>query len=235
MLLNISHGRGDLVYSYAPNVAVFGAWLSSGSAHRHAIPRAYSCEITGFSATPVQRAATKLDPTGGSVKGARKIGTVQGGIALVDKGGREPSALGFGQVPAPVADRAVSCELILRQASISFRALDLFRYPEDPDGVKALAAKRVYVLLAMAGHVLGGQEGFLRSGCDLVTVEERWGWRRHGERMPKDIKVPSAVSYTHLDVYKRQGEHLANFVWRKDRDPHFGAEQCKTGDRCTWL
>ncbi|MBW3085831.1 hypothetical protein KEM60_02042 [Austwickia sp. TVS 96-490-7B] len=191
VLLNISHERGDLVYGYAPNVAVYGAWLSSGTARRHAIPRAYTCEITGYGAVSLQRGATKLDPTGGTISDARSISTSDDGIGLTDKGGKKPAELGFGQVPASVTDRAFVCELILRKASISLRALDLFRYPDDVDGTKAFAAKRVYVLLAMAGHLLGGEDGFLRSGCDLVTVDERWGWRRHGSRTVVDMTVPS--------------------------------------------
>lgn len=186
ILLNISHESGQLVYENAPNCAVYGSWLSSGTARRHAIPRAYSCEITGYGAEEVRRGATKLDEVGGALK-ASGLEVSDGGTLQRAKRG-EPSALGFGQVPTHVADRAFTCELILRQATISLKALDRFSFPRPE---QTLAAKRVFVLLAMAGHLLAAEDGFLRSSCDLVTLEERWGWRRHGQRAPEALDVPS--------------------------------------------
>lgn len=194
ILLSISHGRGDLVYRVATNSGVFGSWLSAGTALRSPIPRSYACEITGFGAKPVNRGATKLDPTGGTTKKGAKILIRGDGIVVVDNSTKEAkglSDLGFGQVPGHPQIRAMTCEVILRQASISFKALDLFQFPDDPDGQKKLAAKRVFVLLAMAGHVMAGENGFLRSGCDLLTADERWGWRRHGRRTPENLPVPT--------------------------------------------
>lgn len=190
ILLNIAHESGDNVYRYTPNAALFGNWLSAGTARRHAIPRSYSCEITGYGATDVVRAATKLDRAGGSTKYGRKLTASGAGVAL-GATGREPSELGFGQVPTSPAVRGFQCELILRQASIAMRALDRFTYTDDRSRTKAQAAKTVYTLLGIAGHLLAQEDGFLRSECDLITVEERWGWRQHGTREPRLIEVPS--------------------------------------------
>ena len=44
-------------------------------------------------------------------------------------------------------------------------------------------------LLALAGHYLSSQDGFLRSGCSLVAVDERWGWRRRGSRTPEPLTI----------------------------------------------
>jgi CRISPR-associated protein Csb1 len=210
ILLSISHDRGDLVYRYATNAAIYGNWLSSGTAKRNAIPRAYSCEITGYGAHSVKRGATKLDPTGGTSNSGLQVTQDGDGIAVRQKG-KKPSEAGFGQVPNQPEGRGFTCELILRQASVSLRALERFRYPDDTDGQQALAARRVYVLLAMAGHLLAGQDGFLRSGCDLVTVEERWGWRRHGRRTPVEIEVPSLDEVSealHVAVTAAAGQGL---------------------------
>lgn len=189
-LMNISHERGDLVYHHAPNVALFGAWLASGTARRHAIPRAYAREVTGFGARPVVRGATKLDPTGGASTESRVQATADG-VKVAAKGGKRPSKLGFGQVPSTVEVRGFECEQIVSQGSLSLRALQRFTYPDDTDGQQAAAALVVYTLLAMAGHKLALADGFLRSGCDLVAVKQRWGWRRHGQRAVEDMEIPS--------------------------------------------
>ena len=190
ILLNIAHESGDNVYRHAPNVAPFGNWLSSGTARRHAIPRAYSCEIAGYGATEAVRGATKLDRTGGSTKHGRKLAPSATGLTLGTTG-KEPAEFGFGQVPTNPATRGFQCELILRQASISLRALERFSYADDASRAKARAAKAVYTLLGIVGHLLAQEDGFLRSECDLITVEERWGWRQHGVREPQSIEVPT--------------------------------------------
>lgn len=189
LLLDISHESGDTVYAYAPNAGLFGTWLSSGTALRNRIPRSYSCEIIGYGATDVSRGATKLDPTGGASGGSR-LSSSNGSISVTDKG-KEPSKIGFGQVPNDPETRGFHCELILRQASVSLRGLAAFQYRDDPQREKSRAASRVYVLLAMAGHLLAQENGFLRSECDLVTVDEHWGWRQHGRREPLPMTTPT--------------------------------------------
>ena len=190
VMSRISHRHGDITYAHAPNAAIFGNWLSAGTAQRHAIPRAYTCEITGYGAHSITRAATKLDRAGGATNSARKVALSVAGVSLKATG-EKPSEAGFGQVPVSPHTRAFQCELILREACLSLKALDRFRYPDDPDRRKARAAKRVYVLLALAGHLMAVEDGFLRSGCDLLVVESRWGWRRHGVRTPEDMTIPS--------------------------------------------
>lgn len=192
ILLNVAHEAGENVYSHAPNAAVFGNWLSSGTARRHAIPRAYSCEITGYGAVAVTRAATKLDRMGGAPESLRVAWTKDGLALAPARGGERPSKSGLGQVPSDPVARGFSCEVILRQASVSLKVLDRFSYPAgDGSRERAVAAKRVYTLLALAGHLLGEEDGFLRSECDLVCVEQRWGWRVHGEPAPVDMEVPT--------------------------------------------
>lgn len=182
---------GAATFRYGPNSAVYGAWLSSGTPVRQAIPRAYASEITGYGATPVYRSNTKLDGEGGASSSSRlqlKAGVL---ATATGSGGKEPSKLGFGQVPGKNQVAGFTVELLLRQASVSVKALRRFQYEGERAEAQSLAATRVYVLLAMAGHLLSGEDLFLRSGCDLVNVEERWGWRRHGRRAPEEMEVPA--------------------------------------------
>ena len=51
---------------------------------------------------------------------------------------------------------------------------------------------------------LSAQEDALLSGCGALTAEDRVFLARHPERPHIDEIVDAPVSYTHLDVYKRQ-------------------------------
>lgn len=184
---------GETTFTYSPNSAIYGAWLSSGTPVRQAIPRAYASEINGYGASPVYRSNVKLDAEGGASSSSRlelknsALSTASG------KSGKAPATYGFGQVPGKNHVAGFTFELLLRQASISIKALNRFQYTDTNAAStdKTLAATRVYVLLAMAGHLLSGEDLFLRSGCDLVNVEERWAWRRHGQRQPEQFPVPT--------------------------------------------
>ena len=190
VLLRIALEHGDTVYAYAPNCALFGNWLSHGTARRNAIPRSITCEITGYGVSEVHRGATKLDPMGGATSTGRKLKQTDSGIEIA-AAGKKPSEFGFGQIPTAEAVRAFSCETILRQAAISLTGLAKFRFENDRARARSRGARRVFVLLGMLGYLLAARETFLRSGCDLVTVDERWGIRRHGVRTPVDFPVPT--------------------------------------------
>ncbi|GAB3057130.1 type I-G CRISPR-associated protein Cas7 [Sediminivirga luteola] len=191
LITQASPENAGLLFRHFPNSAVYGFWLSSGVAQRHRLARAYSSEIVGYGAHPVIAGTTKLDPVGGASNESQV--TVKDGTKLtvaekrVGKTGR-PSEAGFGQVPADAVVRAYVCELILQQSSVSLQALRSLRF-ETPE--QSQAALTVLTLLAMAGRVLGNEDGFLRSGCALVAVDERWGWRRHGQRAPEALDAPT--------------------------------------------
>ena len=188
LIATASAERADLLYGHFPNSAVYGFWVSSGVAVRHRLARAFSSEIVGFGAHPVAGGATKLDPTGGALNTTGVDVQTDGSLTVTEKATAKtrPSLAGFGQVPAPAATRAFVCELILEQASLSLQVLRGLRYPNRE---QALAATTVLTLLALAGHTLATEDGFLRSGCALVPVEERWGWRRRGRRSPEPLPV----------------------------------------------
>jgi len=191
IIMNASAENADLLYRYFPNSAIYGFWLSSGTAARHRLPRAYSSQIVGYGARAVTAGATKLDPTGGASKDV-KIAIEAGRLTL--KGGKRtggsdkdgPSAAGLGQVPSAPVTRGFVCELILQQSTLS---LPVLRSLAFETAERREAALTVLVLLAMVGHYLNREDGFLRSGCALVARHERWGWQRHRSTEPEDLEL----------------------------------------------
>ena len=183
-----SSERGDLLYRYFPNSAIYGYWLSSGVARRHRQARAFSSEVVGYGALKVLSGATKLDPTGGASASTSVAVSPDGSLKVTStgKGRTEPSKLGFGQIPGGPKVKGYVCELILEQSSISLQVLRSVKYQ---NAEQALAANTVLTLLSLAGHSLAVEDGFLRSGCALVPIEERWGWRRRGSRVPETLEI----------------------------------------------
>lgn len=182
--------RGDLLYRYFPNSAIYGFWLSSGVAARHKLPRAYSSEIIGYGARAVSSGATKLDATGGAPNSIGVERDASGGLTLAKKLTKQnrPSLSGFGLVPSTPLVRTYASELILQQSTLSLAVLRTIRFETE---AQSRAALTVLALLAATGHVLAGQDGFLRSSAALNPVEQRWGWRRQGVRHPELLATPS--------------------------------------------
>ncbi|WP_435298971.1 type I-G CRISPR-associated RAMP protein Csb1/Cas7g [Timonella sp. A28] len=176
LVLSASPENADLLFSHFPNAAIFGYWLSSGSAARHKMPRSYSSQIVGYGASPVNSGATKLDFVINPLSTTPL--TQKGDDLSVDLKGKSgkvrPSQFGLGQVPSQTKTTGFICELIAQQASISLTNLRTLRF-STPE--KKQAGLTVLTLLAMAGHYLSSEETFLRSSCALVTTGERWGWK----------------------------------------------------------
>ncbi|MFT3660145.1 MAG: type I-U CRISPR-associated protein Cas7 [Gordonia sp. (in: high G+C Gram-positive bacteria)] len=192
LITTASSQHADELYSHFVNAGVYGMWLSSGVSRRHRIPRAYSSEIVGFEAMPVRRAATKLDVGGGAAK-ETTLNVADG--ELVEAKGHKPSDLGFGQIPTSPHEAAFVCGSILQQSSISLPVFRTFRFAADDDHRKRDAAATVFTLLAITGHELAAEDGFLRSECSLIREEVRWGWRQtsaRGGAGVEEFDVPDA-------------------------------------------
>lgn len=174
IIISANPDRGEVLYSFFPNSAIYGYWLSSGTALRHRMPRSYSSQIVGYAAQGIKSAATMLDDTGGA-SGSSKVEVRQ--HRLVSGGKKKPSDVGFGPVPGSPRVHAYSCELILQRATISLATLRRIRFQNSDVQEAALT---VLVLMAMLGHVLANEDGFLRSGCALAVTETKWGWRLQG-------------------------------------------------------
>ncbi|GAA2094537.1 type I-G CRISPR-associated protein Cas7 [Brevibacterium salitolerans] len=186
LITTTSARTGEQLYRYFPNAAVYGFWLSSGSAARHKMPRAYSSEIVGYGARAVKTGATKLDPVGGASEKSN-VGFRNNELTTGPKG-KKPSAAGFGQVPRTVYVTQYACELILQQASISLSVLRSIGFADPAVKQSALTT---LTLLALTGHALAGEDGFLRTGCALVPVEQRFGWVSRGSATPEALEIES--------------------------------------------
>lgn len=190
LITSTSAATGEHLYSYFPNSALYGYWLSSGTAARHKLPRAYSSEVVGYCAQPVRTGTTKLDAGGGASDKSRVVIGADGKLTVMEQGskttGTKPSNAGFGQVPNMPVTTGYVCELILQQAHISLAILRSITFQEQRVKHSALT---VLTLLGMLGHYLASRDGFFRSGCSLFTVEERWGWMRRGEPHPEQLDV----------------------------------------------
>lgn len=181
--------NGEVLYRNFPNSALFGFWLSSGVAARHRLPRAYSSEIVGYGAEEVKYGSTKFDALGNVIKDFRYTLDSDGALVPAQKGGKEPSKYGFGQVPTSPYTRAFTCSLILQHSSISLPVLRSIKFGNDK---QALAARTVLVLLGIIGNIMANQDLFLRSECALVAGKSRWGWRRSGQLdEPVELTVAS--------------------------------------------
>ncbi|AXE38320.1 type I-G CRISPR-associated protein Cas7 [Acidipropionibacterium virtanenii] len=187
LITTTSPRTGEQLYRHFPNAAIYGFWLSSGSAARHKMPRAYSSEIVGYGAHGVRTGATKLDPVGGASDSSR-VSFKDNALKVGGAKGKKPSEAGFGQVPRTVFVTQYACELILQQASISLSVLRSIHFADTQAKDSALTT---LTLLALAGHALAGEDGFLRTGCALVPVEERFGWVSRGHASPEELTVNS--------------------------------------------
>ncbi len=182
---------GEALYSMFANAAIYGFWASSGTASRHKLPRAYSSEIVGFGASPVKAASTKLDPFGDASNNtyvASKGSEIVVDLKKKADDKHKPSVFGFGQVPSDVATRGFTCELVLQQSSVSLGVLRQIKFATEE---RAIAARTVLSLLAIAGRQLSSESAFLRSGCALVASEEQWGVRRHLQPAPEPLNIGS--------------------------------------------
>lgn len=184
LIISTSFAAGERLYCNFPNSALYGYWLSSGTAARHKLPRAYSSEIVGYGVHPVTTGTTKLDAAGGaSDKSKVRIGADG---RLVVGSGSKPSNAMFGQIPRHPVTTGYVCELILQQTSLSLTVLRSLTFQDQ--NVKN-AALTVLTLLGMLGHHLASRDGFLRSGCSLIALEERWGWMRRGQPHPEPLTI----------------------------------------------
>lgn len=187
LITTTSARTGEQLYRNFPNSAIYGFWLSSGAAVRHKMPRAYSSEIVGYGAHGVKAGATKLDPVGGA-SDTSKVSFKDNALRFGDTKGKKPSEAGFGQVPRTVYVTQYVCELILQQAGISLSVLRSIHFADAE--VKA-SALTTLTLLALTGHVLAEEDGFLRTGCALVPVEQRLGWVSRGHATPEELTIDS--------------------------------------------
>lgn len=205
-------------FAYAPNSLLYGFWLSSGVVRRHRQARVYSSEIIGCGAHRHYGAAMKLDSL--PVSRDTEVDVTQFGVRRKKNAQGKPSEAGFGNVVDQVRVLGYSCEVIAARAHLSLPLLRAMRYADDPGGERARAAGVALLVLGLAGDALGRQDTALRSGCDLLPVESRWGLRTIGKRDPEPLVVqqPNSVAWWHeqlaeaLDACRAVGLEFADPV-----------------------
>lgn len=185
-------------FAYAPNSLLYGWWLSSGVARLHRQARVYRSEIVGYGARAHHGGATKWDPIPSGK--ATELSRADFGAPVKQKGApvkqkqedqARPSELGFGLVPGNVTVQGFTCERIAARATVSLSGLRGMRYgSEASEPQRRRAASVALLTLALAGDLLGRQDTLLRSGCDLMPVASRVGWRVAGRSAPVELKLP---------------------------------------------
>lgn len=184
-------------FAYAPNSLIFGWWLASGVARLHRQARVYRSEIVGYGARVHNGGATKWDPVPSNKD--TPLSRSDFGVPVKGKQKNEvrPSELGFGPVPGSVDVQGFTCEHIAARASVSLSGLRGMRYGDDSEEPQRRRAANVALLmLALAGDVLGRQDTLLRSGCDLMPVASRVGWRVAGRSAPLTLDLPEQAQDT---------------------------------------
>jgi len=200
------------LYRHSPADLVYGVWDS----HRNLrlaprFSRVYTSEMVGWRVEPGRRAAGRYDLY---VSGGRKV---EGGNDDWQPGdgtkGKKLSELGHGSIPPNifVKDKAskmdklvpggVHVQRITRAASLGFAGLARVKLGQlDATGHRA--ARAVLAALALLGDRMAfGRAGvFLRSGADLVLVDESMTWVGRGSEEMLDLSIEGAQALFQMAV-----------------------------------
>jgi len=177
--------RASELYTHAPITLALGGWDSHGGGGPLVakLPRLITSEIVGLDAKPVTRAAVKFDPMDirkdagplyESKNPERRYETDK--KKAVEKSKEyKPSEIGLGSVPSLSERGAVITEAI--QTSLvscaAARRLRFEREDESYEDIRDRAGQTAVVALGLFGLIAQMDAGYyLRSGCDLIPVDE---------------------------------------------------------------
>ncbi|MGI9016297.1 MAG: type I-G CRISPR-associated RAMP protein Csb1/Cas7g [Euzebya sp.] len=189
------------LYRHAPTDLVYGVWDS----HRKLrlaprFPRVYTSEIVGYGVQAGRRAAGRSDLI---VSGAKRVmPTDEGSFALGDgKGSKKLSEMGHGSIPpgetvtrnrqTVLTPGGVTVRRIDRHASLGFAGLARVAFGDSLTREGARAARAALACVALAGDRLafGRPAVFLRSGCELLLIDEQMAWIGRGNRDGDDLEL----------------------------------------------
>ncbi|MCP2261642.1 CRISPR-associated protein Csb1 [Streptoalloteichus tenebrarius] len=190
------------LYEREPLSVVLGAWDSHRKGRVAKFPRLYRSEVVGVNPVFGRRAAGRMDPhnmVGAVANGAAATDGSAGWEHVAPNGksakGEKLSEIGHGNITPVAAHGGVTVESAVRMASLSMAGLARLRFGDAP--LEAATAARVALAaLALVGDRLafGGSGLWLRSGCELVVVDEEVAWqRRGGQREPFELGVDEAL------------------------------------------
>jgi CRISPR-associated protein Csb1 len=195
------------LYAHDPGSLVFGAWNSHRKGRQQKFPRAYSSEIVGWDPQLGKRAAGRMDPINlvGSAK-QTSVGDWDYAPSAEKVKGERLSEIGHGNVAPGRQHGGVTISSASRMATVSLAGLDRIGFG-DASHDAAVAARAVLAAYALVADRLafGGPSIWLRSGCELVLVDERLEWvNRGGGTESFDLPVQAA-----LDVFAVAVERAA--------------------------
>lgn len=186
--------------SHAPCDLVYGVWDSHrGKRIAVRFPRIVTSEMLGWHVLRGKKGATKSDPL--NLPGDSKVGIKEwrAGLATKNKKNEQEklSELGHGMIPVTPTEATggVAVKRITRDAVISLTGLSALRFPLPGAATADVAGRTALAAIALLGDRLAFSRGGLnlRSGCDLVLVEERVEWVQTGDRTePLDLGVQDA-------------------------------------------
>jgi CRISPR-associated protein Csb1 len=202
------------LYEREPLSALLGAWDSQRKGRQARFARLYRSEIFGVEPEFGRRAAGRMDPHNliGAVASPEKAtdGSVEWDhVVPADKAkvkGQRLSEIGHGNVAPQPAHGGATVRSVRRLASISMAGVARLRFG-DASPEAARAARVALVALGLVGDRLAfGAPGlWLRSGCELVLVDETIGWQKRGGGVDP-IEVTTAEA---IDLFERAREAAA--------------------------
>jgi CRISPR-associated protein Csb1 len=184
------------LYRHDPGSLVFGAWNSHRKGQQAKFPRVYGSEIIGWDPSEGNRKAGRMDPL--NLRGGRKGAGDNWEFKPVEEKKKEErlSEIGLGNIAPNDAPGGVTITSATRFATVSPAALDRigFGSASHPAALAARALLAAYALLADR-LAFGGPSLWLRSGCELITVEERLEWVNRGGGVETfELGVPDSLA-----------------------------------------
>jgi CRISPR-associated protein Csb1 len=225
------------LFRYCPTALVYGTWDSHRGGRGAKVARSYVSELTGYLPLEGKRTGSRIDPLVLANLKVVERSPEEGYWDLPDRvevlpedgaapapGKRkkdELTAQGHGMIPPTLSPSGgVSITQATRRAFVSFPGLARLRFPDpatgDVDQETDGAAAATLAALALLGDRLafGAAALHLRSGCDLVLVEERLEWvRRGGETEPLDLGVDEARKLFHVALDRSRD---AGLEWQSE-------------------
>jgi len=195
-VLSATPDNAAALLAWYPGSLVFGSWTSRKKGRQSRFPRLYTSEMVGLDPLIGERAGVRNDPLNLQLAPKTTIG-----------GTNDKAKIGLGMVPAGRQPGGASVSEVRRWGWLSFAGLRGLRF--GPDAHADAAARALLAALALWGDRLafGTPALWLRSGCDLVVLEETLTWTRHGgEADPLELDAASAR--TLFDAARTQAADL---------------------------
>lgn len=173
----ITAGGANLadLLNLSPNSVLYGYWLSSSAPVRHKLARAITTETTGYGAARANYGATRSQPW--PADNTLRTSSASEMQVMDPKGSdpvwKKPAELGLSTIPS-WNNNTVNCESILSTSQVSLNHLrrtltasDVYTgNPHSKEAVEAVVT--ALTALGLLGRALTTENGFLRSGCDLI-------------------------------------------------------------------